>query len=64
MPGSGPYKALAVDVSGNLNAVVSGDPIFTGVDLSSLTYFHNSQFADLELDVGATLLADDGAGSG
>jgi hypothetical protein len=59
---AGPFKALAVDVSGNLNALVPGDPIFTGVDLSSLTYFHNSNFADLELDVGATLLADDGAG--
>lgn len=50
------------DVSGNLVAIVPSDPIFTGVNLSTLTYFHNSNFAHPALDAGATLLATDGAG--
>ncbi len=50
------------DVSGNLVATVPGDPIFTGVNLSTVTYFHNSNFAHATLDPGATLLATDGAG--
>jgi hypothetical protein len=50
------------DVSGNLVAVVPGDPIFDGVDLATLTYFHNSNFAHPGLDAGASLLATDGSG--
>jgi hypothetical protein len=51
------------DVSGNLNALVPSDPIFDGVDLGALAYFHNSNFAHPDLDTGATLIADDGAGN-
>lgn len=50
------------DVSGNLVATNPGDPIFGGVNLATLTYFHNNNFAHPTLDVGATLLATDGAG--
>jgi hypothetical protein len=50
------------DVSGNLVAVVPGDPIFVGVNLAGLTYFHNSNFAHPGLAAGATLLATDGGG--
>ena len=49
------------DVSGNLNALIPLDPIFNGVDLGALSYFHNSNFAQPDLDAGATLVADDGA---
>jgi hypothetical protein len=47
-------------VSGNLVAVVPGDPIFDGVNLAALTYFSNANFAHPGLDAGATLLATDG----
>jgi hypothetical protein len=50
------------DISGNLVALVPNDPIFSGVNLGVLTYFHNSNFAYPGLDAGATLVADDGAG--
>jgi hypothetical protein len=50
------------DVSGSLVAVVPADPIFSGVDLPSLAYFHNPNFAHPGLDLGAELLATDGAG--
>lgn len=50
------------DVSGNLVATVPGDVIFYGVDLASVTYYHNANFAHPGLDAGATLLATDGAG--
>ncbi|MBV9764339.1 MAG: PEP-CTERM sorting domain-containing protein [Acidobacteriaceae bacterium] len=50
------------DVKGTLHAVVPGDPIFSGIDLATLTYFHNNNFAHPGLAAGATLLADDGAG--
>jgi hypothetical protein len=50
------------DVSGNLVAINPSDPIFGGVNLATLTYFHNNNFAHPTLDVGATLLATDGAG--
>ena len=60
------YNPLIVasnaDVSGSLAAVVPTDPIFTGVSLASVVYFHNSNFAHPNLDAGATLLATDGAG--
>jgi hypothetical protein len=48
--------------SGSLVATVPSSPIFNGVDLSALTYFDNSNFAQPGLDSGATLLATDGAG--
>jgi hypothetical protein len=50
------------DVSGNLVATVPGDPIFNGVDLNALGYYHNGNYAQPGLDAGATLLATDGAG--
>ena len=42
-------------VSGNLVALVPADPIFSGVDLGTLTYFNNSNFAYPGLDAGAAL---------
>lgn len=50
------------NVSGNLNPIIPNDPVFNGVDLGSLTYFHNSNFARPGVDAGATLVADDGNG--
>lgn len=50
------------DVSGNLVAVNPSDPIFAGVNLANVAYFHNSNFSHPGLDSGATLLATDGAG--
>lgn len=49
------------DVSGML-ATTTTDPIFDGVNLSSVTYFHNENFAYPGVDVGASLLATDGSG--
>jgi hypothetical protein len=51
------------DVSGLLDAVVPSSPIFNGVNLATLSYFHNANFAVPGLDAGATLLATDGAGT-
>ncbi len=48
------------NLSGKLVATSPADPIFTGIDLASLTYFHNSNFAYPGLDIGASLLATDG----
>jgi len=48
------------DLSGNLIATSPDDLIFTGIDLASLTYFHNSNFAYPGLDLGASILATDG----
>lgn len=50
------------DVSGNLVATVPSDPIFNGIDLATISYFHNPNFANPGLADGATLLATDGAG--
>lgn len=50
------------DVSGDLNILIPGDPIFNGIDPNAVIYFHNGNFAHPGLDVGATLLATDGAG--
>jgi hypothetical protein len=50
------------NVSGNLVATAPGDPIFAGVNLPSVTYFHNGNFAHPALAPGAVLLATDGAG--
>ena len=47
------------DVSGALTQVAS-DAVFNGVDLANATYFHNGNYADPNLDPGATLLATDG----
>jgi hypothetical protein len=49
------------DVSGNLEKAGSS-AIFDGVDLNTLTYFHNANYAQPGLDAGATLLATDGNG--
>jgi PEP-CTERM motif len=46
---------------GNLVAVVPGDPIFNGIDLSSIGYL-NYGLADPGLAAGATLLATSGNG--
>jgi hypothetical protein len=53
-----------VNVSGALTAIpeAAGDPIFTGIDLPSVAYFHNNVFAAPGLDTGATLLATDAPG--
>jgi hypothetical protein len=50
------------NVSGALVATNPSDAIFSGVNLGSISYFHNSNFAYAGLDTGATLLATDGAG--
>jgi hypothetical protein len=55
--------AANADVSGNLVAVIPTDPIFSGVNLGTLQYFHNGNFAHPGLDTGATLLATDGSGT-
>jgi hypothetical protein len=47
------------NVSGNLMATIP-DPIFDGIDLSSVSYFRNTNFAHPGIDAGATLLATDG----
>jgi hypothetical protein len=53
---------LIGEVSGSLVATVA-DPIFSGVDLTTLEYYlQNSNFAHPGLAPGATLLATDGAG--
>jgi len=63
-PGYSPLTDLGSngDVSGNLIDIIPADPIFNGVNLGTLTYFHNSNFAYPGLDTGAILIADDGAG--
>ena len=66
---SAPYAALINagvngDVSGELVPVVSNDPIFTGLDPTTLYYFENQYFAHPTLAAGATLIAADGSGSG
>lgn len=50
------------DVSGNLVAVVPSDPIFAGITLSGVVYYHDASYAHPGLAAGATLLATDGAG--
>ena len=50
------------NVSGDLVPTAPADPIFSGVDFAALTYFENANFAHPGLDIGATLLATDGAG--
>lgn len=47
-------------LSGILVATAPEDPIYTDVDLASLTYFHNLNFARPGLDLNASLLATDG----
>ncbi len=63
-PGYSPLVNLGVngDVSGNLVAVNPSDPMFNGINLSNVVYFHNGNFAHPGLDSGATLLATDGSG--
>ena len=40
-----------------------GDPIFNGVNVAGLSYFHNVNFAHPGLDAGASLIATDGIGN-
>jgi len=67
-PGYSPLtrNSNIVDVSGALTAIpgAADDPIFTGIDLPSVKYFHNNLFAapGLDIDSGATLLATDAPG--
>lgn len=61
------YSPLVVsgdlsDLDGALTALVPGDPVFAGVDLAGLTYYHDASFGMPALDAGATLLATDGSG--
>jgi hypothetical protein len=62
-PGYAPLTNLGTngDVSGNL-VVVTPDPLFDGIDVASVTYFHNDNYAHPGVDAGATLLATDGSG--
>ena len=50
------------NVTGQLVATVPSDPIFAGITLSDVSFFHNGNFAHPDLAPGATLLATDGAG--
>lgn len=64
---TGAYSALVNNgtngnVSGNLVAVVPADPIFNGINLSSVVYGFNGNYAHPTLAGGATLLATDGSG--
>ena len=52
----------STDVTGSLSLVVPSDPIFNGVNLGAVSFFHNSNYANPTLDSGATLLATDGNG--
>ena len=49
------------DVDGTI-VQVAADPIFTGVDLGAVSFFHNSNYAHPGLDTDAVLLATDGNG--
>src|ERR1035437_8846021 len=64
--GSGNYAALTYgstgDVSGSMVATVPSDLIFANIDLASVSYAHNVNFAHPGLAAGATLLATDGSG--
>ena len=54
-------------ISGNIEALVSGDRVFDTpniIDLDAISYYMCSEFAHPALDSGATLIADDGAGIG
>jgi hypothetical protein len=65
--GYSPLTNVGVDgtVSGHLVAAPgqAGNPIFNGVNLSTLSYFNNVNFAHPGLSTGATLLATDGSGT-
>ncbi len=64
MTGYDPLVNLGTNgaVSGALVAINPSDPIFNSVIPSSISYFHNTNFAHAGLDAGATLLATDGSG--
>ncbi len=66
-PGYNPLVNNGINgsVSGSVNAVVPGDPVFStpnAINVGAITYFNNSNFAHPGLDGGALLLADDGGG--
>lgn len=62
--GYSPFVNVGVngDVSGRLVAVNPDDPLFVGINLAAIAYFHNINFSYPGLDTGATLLATDGSG--
>ena len=56
-------SASLTDLDGALNVLAPVDPVFTGVDTAAPDfYYHDAFFANPSLDLGATLLATDGAG--
>jgi fibronectin type 3 domain-containing protein len=64
---TGSYAALVdtgnfANPSGSLVATAPNDPVFSGINLGGVTYYHDSGFANASLGTGATLLANDGAG--
>ncbi len=50
------------DLDGTIVPINPADPLFAGVNLPTLTYYHDTFFANATLDPGATLLATDGSG--
>jgi hypothetical protein len=61
-PGYSPLTNLGTNgrVTAKIKALVPGDPIFSGVNLATMTYFRNVNYAYPGLDTGAILLAVDG----
>ncbi len=64
---TGSYSALVdtgnfANPSGTLAPAAINDPVFAGVNLTALTYYHDSGFANATLGAGANLLATDGNG--
>jgi len=64
---TGSYTALVdtgtfANPSGSLVATAPSDPVFSGINLNAVTYYHDSGFANAALGTGANLLANDGAG--
>jgi len=64
-PGYSPLidAGLNGDISSSLSALVPGDPVFAGVTLGAVSFFHNPNFAHPGLAAGATLLATDDVGT-
>ncbi len=54
--------APGVDPGSSVVATVPGDVIFNGIDLGTIGFFTNVNYIDPVLDVGAELLATNGAG--
>lgn len=66
-PGFAPLQNAGVkgDVSSQISVVPGHetDPLFAGVTISGVAYFHNANYAHPTVDVGATLLARDQSGT-